>query len=270
MGGEDRGGPGASLPPAATLPPVRYFVVCVCICFAASAARGQARYVALGPAFGLGFPQADWGDRYGRLGLAGVQAEYAARERWSFAARLEIGFGDDVRVDPLAEVRSPSGPLLGEDGLGEVGFSEVTPRARAYRLQVIVGHERPLGGSPWRWYAGAGPHYLLHAIRFQEDPALLTPQLDNGRAGGYDRRAGGLGATAEVGLRYVDRGGRYVGFATGSAGFTATAALRDTQFDLGEADYQAGADATVGVRVGILLALYRDTNGGAAPEDIYY
>ena len=249
---------------------MRYSLALAGLLALAQAAGGQTRYLGIGAELGLLEPLGTWADRFGRLNVGAARVEWAPGRHWSYALRAEILFGDRVEVDPLAALRAPAGPIYGEDGFGDAGFSSVALRARGYRFAALVGYERPLGGPRWRLYAAAGPHFLLHEIRIQDDPELSTPQVGGPRRSGYDRRAGGFGGAFEVGPRFVPPGDRYVLFAAASVAFTASAALRATQFDLGDADYHDGADADFGIRAGVVLGLLRGLGGGPAADDTYY
>ena len=250
---------------------MRYLLPLAVLVAVSPASSGQTRYLGLGAGFGVVAPLGGpWADRYGVAALASTRVEWALAPRWSVGLRGEVLFGDRVEEDPLAALRSGAGPVLGEDGLGEVGFSEVTLRARGLRVAALAGYDLPLGAGPWRLHVAAGPHYLEHRIRIQEDPALLTPQVDGDRRRGYDRRAGGWGGSADAGLRYRDPAGRFVGYLVAAGGLTASAELRDTQFDTGSAAYHDGADADGSLRLGVVLALLRGEGDGPAADDIYY
>ena len=251
---------------------MRYLLPLATLLTVPLAAPGQTRYLGLGAELGVVAPLGGpWADRYGPATLAATRVEWALPGRWSFAVRGEVSFGDEVEEDPLAALRSGAGLVLGEDGLGGVGPSEVALKARGFRFAALAGHDLPLlGPGPWRLHLAAGPHYLEHRIRIQEDPALLTPQVDGDRRRGYDRRAGGWGGSADAGVRYLDPAGRFVGYLVAAGGVTASAELRDTQFDTGSDAYHDGADADGSLRLGFVLALFRGEGDGPAADDIYY
>lgn len=233
-------------------------------------ATAQTRYLGLGAELGVTQPLGSWSDRYALVNVGAVSVEWARGERWTYALRGELLFGNGVEEDPLAALRAPAGPIYGEDGFGDAGFSAVTLKARGYRIGALVGYELPFGAAGWRLRAAVGPHFLVHKIRIQDDPGLATPQVGGARRAGYDRRAGGPGGTLELGPRYVGQADRFVVYGSVAAGYTASSALRDRQFDLTDQDYQPGADGSLSVRVGIILGLYRGGGSGPAADDIYY
>ena len=251
---------------------MRYWCTPLAALLALACAQAQTRYLGLGAELGRVAPGGDWSGRYGPVTTAGLRLEWAPTSRWTLGLRGEILFGDEVLIDPVAALRAPSGPVLGEDGFGEVGFAAVSLKARGFRLAGLAAYHvpLPLGRPGWQLTLAAGPAYLQHNVRIQQDPGLPTPQVDDTHAVGYDRRAGGLGALTEAGLRYSSPDLRYAVFLDGGYSLTAPRELRSEQFDLPGDGYVDGVDTALGVRVGFVLGLLRDRSAGTPADEIYY
>ena len=240
-----------------------------CVLGAASASsrlHAQA-YLGLGVDFG-GFARAgSWSQIYGPALATGVRVEGATAKGWVGALYGDVSYGNDVRVDPIAALRTPLG-ILGDEG-GRARPVDVPLRARGFRVAALGGYQANFGKSLLGWRLLAGPSYTQHNIRIQNDATLTTSNLRSDYKPGYDRRAGGLGASAEVALLMAPPSRRYVAYVAATANVFGSRPLRSVQFDLRRQAPASGTDVGLGARVGFVAVLFRPSSLSDA-EDIYY
>lgn len=256
-----RGGPVGS--PLAALA-----AVLVALCLSASAATAQT-YAGVGTSIGTARPSGTWAGIHGPLAVATASGEYGFGRGYFTTARIGVGFGNEVRVDPLAGLRTDGGFVLGDiSSRGE--RAAVDLRSRALRTSVQFGYHRPVGDLGLGLRASAGPLYQVSFIRIQDDPELTTSNLSDGLKRGYDRRAGGWGGIAEAGLQYTNERGTFRAFALVGYSVTASRPLNSTQFDLRAAAPAEGTDRAVNLHAGFTLGLWRGAGTGDSADEIYY
>ena len=275
-GREDRSGPDA--PPAwgaaraspaygrfapvnARLPPI---LLSLALCATSLPAQ---TYVGIGADFGAVARRGTWSETYGPALVTGFRIEGGTPKGWLLDLQGELLYGNDVRVDPIAALRTEVG-LLGDE-LDAGAPVDVPLRARGFRLGILVGYQRNFPRQPFGWRLLTGPAYTGHNIRIQDDATLQTSNLSDDVKRGYDRRAGGFGGYAEAGLFYARDNRNFIAFVSATANVFASEPLRSVQFDLRRAAPAAGTDTALGLKLGFVTALFRPSSLEEA-EDIYY
>ena len=251
------------MPPRPRPAPLLTLACALGLCLGAAAQT----YVGLGVDFGGVLPRGVWADTYGPALVTALRLEGATEEGWVGSLQGQILYGNDVRVDPIAGLRTELG-LLGDEG-GSASPADVGLRARGFRLAAVAGYQRNFGQRPIGFRVLLGPAYTVHQVRIQDDAELTTSNLRDAYKRGYDRRAGGFGGYGEVALLLGPPDRRFVGFLAASANVYASRPLRSTQFDLQRQAPGAGTDLALGARLGFTTTLLRPASQSDA-EDIYY
>lgn len=210
--------------------------------------------------FGIHVPAGDMADRFGADGSFGSIVEYITTNNYFFGIEGSYLFGNKVKEDPLAILRTPEGGIIGNDRT----IASVVLRERGFYVGGEVGklftfNEKRSG---IRLSFGAG--YLRHWIRIQDDNSTVT-QLTGDYKKGYDRLTGGLALNQFVGWQQLaaNRRSNWVVGIEINEGFTNT--LRDWDFnDMKKLD-KSRLDLRVGLRVAWTLPFYQ-----AKSEEIFY
>ena len=224
-------------------------------------------YVGIGADFGAIARRGVWAETYGPALVTGFRIEGATKAGWLGNLQGELLYGSDVRIDPIASLRTERG-VLGDD-VDAAAPVVISLRARGFRCAALAGYQGRFAESAIGWRVLAGPSYTRHNIRIQDDANLTTSNLSEGVKAGYDRRAGGFGAYGEAGVTLANDDGSFVAFVTGTVNAFAAKPLRSVQFDLRRQAPAAGTDTALGVKAGFVTALFRPTSLREA-EDIYY
>ena len=225
-------------------------------------------YLGLGAHLGGLSRGGEWAKIHGNAFTSGGRIEIGLNSGWTVAAEGEILFSNDVKIDPIAGLRSDVGVIFG-DIMDEARPADIPLRSRAYRASVMAGYQYTFNDRGFGVRGLVGPSYTSHFIRIQDDPNQTTSNLRDEYKIGYDRRAAGWGAVGEAGVQYAQPSGTFYLYAVVTGAFTSSEPLRNTQFDVLDAAPQAGTDTSIGAKVGLVLALWRDLSRERA-EDIYY
>lgn len=224
--------------------------------------RGNAWLVHIG--YGYHVPGGDLGDRFGNslspaFGLDWMRAE----SNWFIGLRGALFFGQNVKEDVLAPLRTSEGGIIGNDRQ----FADVQLRQRAYFAGVHVGKlfglsaQNPRSGI--RLTLGGG--LFAHKIRIQDDPSRQVPQLSGAYKKGYDRLTAGPALRQSIGYQILSRNGRinlHLSFDC-MQGFTRN--QRAINFDTRQKVRTHRLDVQFGVRAAWTLPFY-----GGEGEAIYY
>jgi hypothetical protein len=171
-----------------------------------------------------------------------------------FGLRAQFSFGDQVKEDPLASLRTDEGFLIGN----QRAPADIQLRYRSLFIGPSLGYTLKIGTNQ-----RAGLHlkstfgYLFHKIRFQKDPIQRVPQLDDEFLPGYDRLTGGFAIHQFVGYQQLALDGVlnfYIGGEL-TAGFTSH--LRQLDFDTGLPPSPDGrTDLILGFKAGLIVPFY--------------
>lgn len=208
---------------------------------------------------GLGYgPFSSAGDLANRFGSgfaldAGV-AYLPGGSNWEYGVMAQYGFGQTVKEDVLAGLRTSAGFVIGTQRQP----AELRLRQRQLFIGPRVGYTVRIGQNQRAGIKLATAlGYFQHRIRFQDDPVQAVPQLDKSRQAGYDRLTGGPAVYQFIGYQQLARNRRlnfYLG-AEVTAGFTRP--LR--RFDVptgGPLPDARRNDLVLGLRAGLILPLY--------------
>lgn len=238
--------------------------------FLAGPAWGQAEPVNRDKAllFRLGYayqiPGGDLADRFGANFNLGAGLDFLSKKKhWIIGLEGQFLFGNEVKTDVLAGLRTPEGLIYGNDR----SPADIQLRERGIYLGAMAGKLLPLSEanprSALRITLGAG--LLQHQIRIQDDPLRTVPQLAGEYRKGYDRLTNGLALQQFLGYQLLDNKGQINFYAGLELSESFTRSRRTVNFDTGLADTQQRLDLLLGLRVGWILPFYLKR-----AEEIYY
>ena len=228
-----------------------------------SQARNTERALLLDFSYGAFSAAGDFGDRFGGGYAAGLDAHYLTVGPFQFGLMGRFGFGNVVKEDVLAGLRTENGFIIGNQRQP----ADIQLRHRHWYGGATVGYTLGFGRN-----ARAGLHlrgglgYLSHRVRVQRDPVQTVAALEGPYEAGYDRLTGGPATYFFVGYQQLALDRRLNFFIGGevTAGFTRA----QRSFNLSTAsvpDDAVRSDLLLGVRAGLILPFYF----GEASE-IYY
>ena len=210
--------------------------------------------------FGAQKPSGDLAKRFSTNLGVGAGVEYVKiPSGWSYSFYAQYLFGQDVKEDVLAKIRTTDGNIIGETN----SYADVSLRMRGLYTGASIGkilklHDAGNRFGGIRLALGAG--WLNHHIRIQDNTQGSVPHLDVQYAKGYDRRSSGIALTQFVGYQMVSRDRTlnfFVGFEI-TEGFTKN--RRGFNFDTMLRDDSQRLDILYGVRVGLAVSLFTNVN----------
>ncbi len=233
--------------------------------FASAQVKNKGAALLLDFSYGIKWTGADLASRFGQHFSAGGNAEWlTAKQRFIFAWQSEFLFGQKVREDVIAGLRTPEGRIYANDK----SPADIQLRMRGFYLGGAIGKLFPLSKQNYR--SGIkltlGMGLWQHKIRIQEDPSRSVPQLEGNNKPGYDRLTNGLAFRQFLGYQLLSTDNR-VNFFIGidsMQGFTE--GRRSFNFDTRQPDSGQRFDLTWGIRVGWILPFYSSKGAGL----IYY
>ncbi len=219
----------------------------------------------LGFNYGINLPAADLGDRFGQHFNAGISNEWlTASKNFIFGIDGQFIFGQKVKTDVLAQLRTAEGHIYGNDK----SIADIQLRQRGFYIGAKIGKillssdENPRAGL--KITLGAG--FLQHKIRIQDDPTRTVPQLNEDYKKGYDRLSNGWALSQFIGYQLLSTDKR-LNFYIGIEGLQAfTAGRRSFNFDTQSADNSSRVDISYGIKAGWVLPFYF----GRAQNEINY
>lgn len=207
----------------------------------------------------LGYgPFASAGDLSNRFGsgwaIDGGLNWVPSNSGFEFGAKAQFGFGDQVKEDVLASLRTADGFLIGN----QREPADIQLRQRQLFLGASVGYTFRLGKNQRAGiHLKTSPGYFFHQIRIQDDPVQSVPQLSGELKPGYDRLTGGFAVHQFIGYQQlaVDRRLNFYIGGELMAGFTK--ALRNFDYALGSPPPTDGRmDILLGFKAGLVIPLY--------------
>ncbi len=216
--------------------------------------------------FGGQLPAADLALRYGSNLGVGSGIEYIRiPSGWSYNLYVQYLFGQDVKEDVLAKIRTTDGNIIGETN----AYADVALRMRGLYTGASVAkifklHDNGNRFGGIRLALGGG--WLNHRIRIQDNTQGSVPHLESAYTKGYDRYSSGIALTQFVGYQMVSRN-RTFNFFAGlefTEGFTRN--RRGFNFDTMLRDDLKRRDILYGVRIGWSISLFTNVNA----DDIEY
>jgi hypothetical protein len=231
------------------------------LCFVPLTAQGLAGARNLDRALmvNLGYgPYSSGGDLANRFGngwaIDGGLYWVPAGNNFEFGVRAQYGFGEQVKEDVLADLRTREGFLIGN----QREPADIQLRQRQLFIGPSVGYTLSIGNNK-----RAGIHlktsvgYFFHRIRLQQDPVQGVPQVAPELEPGYDRLTGGLAIHQFIGFQQLALDRRlnfYIGGEV-TAGFTK--GLRNFDIPTGAPPSQEGrTDLVLGLKAGLIIPFY--------------
>ena len=207
------------------------------------------------------------GDMSGRFGLnfnGSTGLQLLLNSNWMLEAEGQFLFGQKVKSDVLASLRSPEGFIFADDG----GPADVVLRERGFWIGASIGKLISLipGNSRSGLRLSLGAGLLQHKIRIQDDPQAYVPALRTEYKKGYDRLTNGLSLKQFIGYQHFSLD-RRVNFFAGFEfvqGFTQS--RRDWNTDQMAPETGNRLDLLYGIRVGWVLPFFLGDSG----EAVYY
>ena len=210
--------------------------------------------------FGGQLPAGELASRYGSsLGVGGGIEYVRIPSGWSYNLYAQYLFGQEVKEDVLAKIRTTDGNIIGETN----AYADVALRMRGLYTGASVGkifklHDNGNRFGGIRLAVGGG--WLNHRIRIQDNTQGSVPHLEPAYAKGYDRYSSGIALTQFVGYQMVSRN-RTFNFFAGlemTEGFTRN--RRAFNFDTMLRDDLKRTDILYGIRVGWSISLFTNVN----------
>lgn len=214
----------------------------------------------------LGFHSSagDLEKRFGRSLSVGSALEWISKNNLIYGLDGSIFFGNVVKEDVLANLRTPEGEIIGNTR----SYADVVTRQRGFYAGAHFGKLFNLlkdnNRSGIRATMSVG--IWQHKIRIQDDPQSFVPQLDKEYKRGYDRLTNGLTLNEFIGYQHLSSN-RLINFYAGIdiyQGFTKS--RRDFNFDTMMKDDQSRLDLKIGFKMGWSLPFYL----GEKSEELYY
>lgn len=222
-------------------------------------------FIAFGIQYGVDIPAADLADRYGHSYHVSTSVDiYNSTWNGMFGLEGSIQFGNNVKEDVLANIRSSTGAILGFNSQP----ADVFLRRRGFYVGLyankILIKSRKNRSSGLNLGVGAG--LLQHNIRLQDDSNSAT-QLRDDYVKGYDRLT--RGPALKQSLSYLHIGeSRSVNYSIGISiieGFTES--VRSINFDTGLSAAGRRTDLLISLEGKWFIPL---KNTGQRSKEIFY
>lgn len=244
-------------------------IICLSLLTWSSQAQDDARNVGHAVAFHISYafqmPVADLSERYGSNNNVGLGLEFIT-DKSNLILGLNTGylFGDQVKTDVLAGLRTAEGFIVGNDK----GIADIVLKQRGFYAGALVGKIWPLGvkepRSGLRTTLGAG--LLQHKIRIQDDPQRAVAALSAEYKKGYDRLSNGLAFQGFIGYQILSKDKRINFYVGAEACYGTVQNRRSFNFDTRSQDTRRYRDGLIGLRAGWVLPIYT----GKAAREIFY
>ncbi len=228
-------------------------------------ARNKGNAVAVYISYAFQLPALDFAERYGLNNNVGVGTEFIT-DKSNFIFGLESGylFGNEVKTDVLAGLRTAEGYIIGNDR----SVADIQLKQRGFYIGGMAGKLFPLSvkepRSGIRFSLGAG--LLQHKIRIQDDPQRAVAPLSGDYKKGYDRLSNGMAFNSFLGYQMLAKDGRINFFVGMEACYGMTQNRRSINFDTRSRDTRRYDDMLLGLRAAWILSFYM----GKSAREIFY
>jgi hypothetical protein len=215
--------------------------------------------------YGFQVPMGDLHDRFG--GSMGLGASYhlvKLKSRFFVGADAIYYFGNIVKEDVLADLRSFDGSIIGQDGrAGDVNLKE-----RGYYAGLHLGKIFPFNPEKNKLtgilvQAGAG--FLQHKIRVQDNRNSIKA-LNQEFLHGYDRLSNGPAIHLSAGFHYEHPVNNFLMNITADVYGGRTKSRRDFDNVAGGPLTNSRTDLLTGLTLSYVVLISRQSS----PEHIYY
>ncbi len=245
----------------------RYYVQFLFLALPFSFLSGQGSgtaYHQMSFTYGFHLSAMDLAERFGAHWSIGLGLEKIRNDKWLYGLEFNLQFGNQVKEDVLAGLRSDRGIII---GINETK-ADVFLRQRGAYYGMTIGRQWILGStvSPHRiqWRLGGG--LWQHKIRIVDD-SNSVPQLHGQFTKGYDRLSNGIATKQVLNYTYKSNKNNLHMFLQFEALGGIIRNRRDWDIASRKKLDRRRLDATFGIRIGWILPL---GTGGTEKEDIYY
>jgi len=209
----------------------------------------------VGLSYGYQFPQKDLKNRFYNNSTVGLNFYRKTKKNFIFGVDWYFLFAQKVKEqDMFSNILTGDGFFINENGQN----ASVRLYQRGHSFNAKFGKIFPFGklnkNSGILFLLNGG--WLQHKIKI-EDLGSLTPALSKEYKKGYDRLTGGINVGFFAGYVFMSDN-RYFNFFGGIEGYYAnTKSLRTWDFQKNKYDDTKRKDALLGLKVGIILPLYK-------------
>lgn len=212
------------------------------------------------------FPGGDLAQLFGRNARVGGGLEMiTAKNDLIFGFDGGLMFGNTIKDDVLATLRTPEGEIIGNNKV----YADIIMKQRGWQASAHIGKIFSLSKVEDQRAgirATIGMGLLQHKVRIQDDFQSEVPQIEGEYRKGYDRLTNGLMIQEFIGYQFLGAN-RLINF---YAGIELTQAFtqnrRDWDFGLRRKLDEPRTDLLYGFRIGWTLPFYIKED----PENIYY
>lgn len=213
---------------------------------------------------GYHLPAEDLSKRFGDFGSIGGGADLQFQKNWLLGLEGSFFFGQHVKEDVLAPLRTTEGLLVADNQL----LADVQLKMRGLYIGGFIGKVFSLNTinrrSGIRLTLGAG--YFQHKIRIQNEVEAKVPAVSGSYRKGYDRLTSGLALNEFLGYQYYSRDRKLNFFAGFEFGQGFTQSRRAFDYDTMQKDGTKRFDFRTGFKIGWVLPFYV----GEKAEEILY
>lgn len=203
----------------------------------------------------------DLKERFGNNLKFTAGGEHITRANWVYNLDFVFMFGDRIKEDVLAPLRTTEGYILGDDG----GYADIFLRQRGLYLGLGAGKlfqfsDKNRSGIKTLLHVGV----LQHNIRFVDERNSVA-QLRSEGYKGYDRLARGFALKESISYKHLSAN-RRLNYEIGLdfiQGFTSE--VRAINFDTGLPVRKNRMDLTFGLKIAWVLPFYHNPE-----QTVYY
>ena len=213
---------------------------------------------------GASIPQGDLALDYGTYGELGACLLYKSKTNWLAGLEFAFLFGSGVKKDPVPNLRTPDGQVVGTDGV----YATFKVFQRGFMFPILkFGKVIPLVAKPIHNKLGgltlmAGSGWIQHKTYIQ-DLSKTVPQLSENYQIGYDRLTSGLGVGGWIGYLYLAEQGR-INFQIEAGYFQGFTKARRYDFTTQTKSDQVRKDGLIQLRLRLSFTIR------SRPEETYY
>ena len=199
----------------------------------------------------------DMAKRFGNNSSLGIDFAYKTKSNVLLGTNFRYIFGNDVKEDPLVNLRTSDGNILGQDGyytgvnMFERGWSLMAELGYVFAFKGVTGPNRNCGP-----FVNLGAGFMEHKIRIQVENNNVS-NLDQEGKKGYDRLSNGPAFSASVGYMYLSNK-RLINFFLAAEFIGAfTQYRRSFDYTNSIAPKEAYFDKLWGFKIGWVIPLYK-------------
>lgn len=201
---------------------------------------------------------------YGGMGEMGGGLLYQNQKKWLFGLNFSYFFGSNVKKDPIPNLRTPDGGVVGTDG----SFATFEVFQRGFMFPMVQLGKTFWPGKPSKFNSLGGITAMIGGAWFQHwthirDLSKKTPQFSGSYLDGYDKMRSGPGFGAWLGYLYLPEHGK-INFHLEAGYFLALTQTKRYDFAYSTPPGKKFTDGLMQIRLRICFAVR------SRPEETYY